>query len=70
MLSLVCCLDFGPFPAKVFHAPCPCALHGVSVCDALKALETIFKADMDPQRVRPSSSSRCIARGLQRVAFR
>ncbi|MDF3837762.1 4-aminobutyrate--2-oxoglutarate transaminase [Cupriavidus basilensis] len=44
-------VGFGPFPGEVFHAPYPCALHGVSVEDALKALQQLFKADVDPQRV-------------------
>lgn len=42
---------FGPFPADVFHAPFPVALHGVSVDDSLNALDRLFKADIDPQRV-------------------
>ncbi len=42
---------FGPFPAEVYHAPFPCALHGVSVQSSLAALETLFKADVEPQRV-------------------
>ncbi|MCP3019058.1 4-aminobutyrate--2-oxoglutarate transaminase [Cupriavidus basilensis] len=44
-------VGFGPFPGEVFHAPYPCALHGVSVEDALKAMEHLFKADVDPKRV-------------------
>ncbi|WP_028454141.1 4-aminobutyrate--2-oxoglutarate transaminase [Chitinilyticum litopenaei] len=42
---------FGPFPAEVYHAPFPNALHGVGVEPALKALHELFKADVDPQRV-------------------
>ncbi|HVL74746.1 MAG TPA: 4-aminobutyrate--2-oxoglutarate transaminase [Noviherbaspirillum sp.] len=42
---------FGPFPADVYHAPFPVALHGVSVEDSLDALDRLFKADVDPQRV-------------------
>ena len=42
---------FGPFPGEVYHAPFPIALHGVSVGDALAALEQLFKADVDPARV-------------------
>lgn len=42
---------FGPFPAEVYHAPFPVPLHGVSVEDALAALEAIFKADVEPERV-------------------
>ncbi|WP_454727552.1 MULTISPECIES: 4-aminobutyrate--2-oxoglutarate transaminase [Cupriavidus] len=44
-------VGFGPFPGEVFHAPYPCALHGVSVEDSLKALQHLFKADVDPKRV-------------------
>jgi 4-aminobutyrate aminotransferase len=42
---------FGPFPAEIYHAPFPIELHGVSVDDALRAINTLFKADIDPQRV-------------------
>ena len=42
---------FGPFPAEVYHAPFPVALHGVSVDDSLRAIEYLFKADVEPQRV-------------------
>jgi 4-aminobutyrate aminotransferase len=44
-------LNFGPFPADVFHAPFPNQLYGVSVDDSLKALQVLFKASIDPQRV-------------------
>lgn len=44
-------LGFGPFPADVYHAPFPSELHGVSVSDSLKAIEQLFKADIDPRRV-------------------
>lgn len=42
---------FGPFPASVYHVPMPVALHGVSVDDALKALQQLFKADIEPEQV-------------------
>jgi len=42
---------FGPFPSEIYHAPFPIDLHGVSVEDALRAINTLFKADIDPQRV-------------------
>ncbi|CAB3685977.1 4-aminobutyrate--2-oxoglutarate transaminase [Paraburkholderia rhynchosiae] len=42
---------FGPFPSDVFHAPFPNPLHGVSTADSLKAIEFLFKADVDPKRV-------------------
>lgn len=44
-------VGFGPFPAEVFHAPYPYALHGVSVQDSLNALQQLFKSDVDPKRV-------------------
>ena len=44
-------LDFGPLPADVYHAPFPIDLHGVSIDDALKGLQHLFKADIDPKRV-------------------
>lgn len=42
---------FGPFPAEVYHLPFPSPLHNVSVAQSMAALETLFKADIDPQRV-------------------
>jgi 4-aminobutyrate aminotransferase len=42
---------FGPFPPEIYHAPFPIDLHGVSVEEALRAINTLFKADIDPQRV-------------------
>ncbi len=42
---------FGPFPASIFHVPAPMALHGVTVEDSLKALQQLFKADIEPEQV-------------------
>ncbi|MGP1614377.1 MAG: 4-aminobutyrate--2-oxoglutarate transaminase, partial [Pollutimonas bauzanensis] len=42
---------FGPMPAEVYHVPFPSALHGISTQDSLRAIENLFKADLDPQRV-------------------
>ena len=42
---------FGPFPPEIYHAPFPIDLHGVSIDDALRAINTLFKADIDPHRV-------------------
>ena len=42
---------FGPFPAEIFHAKYPNALHGVSEADALASIESIFKYDVEPDRV-------------------
>lgn len=44
-------VGFGPFPSEIYHVPFPMALHGVSVDDALHAIQSLFKADVDPQRV-------------------
>jgi 4-aminobutyrate aminotransferase len=44
-------VGFGPFPAEIYHVPFPTELHGVSVEDALHAIQTLFKADVDPMRV-------------------
>ncbi len=42
---------FGPFPGEIYHAPFPIAYHGVSMADSLKALEMLFKVDIEPSRV-------------------
>ncbi len=44
-------VGFGPFPAEIFHAPFPVALHGISVEQSLAALQNIFKVDVEPERV-------------------
>ena len=41
----------GPFAAEIYHVPFPNPLHGVTVEDSLKALQMLFKADVDPARV-------------------
>jgi 4-aminobutyrate aminotransferase/(S)-3-amino-2-methylpropionate transaminase len=41
----------GPAMAEVWHVPFPNAQNGVSVEDALKYLDFIFKADADPSRI-------------------
>ncbi len=41
---------FGPFPADIYHAAFPNDYNGVSVQDAIQSLDTIFKADLDPNR--------------------
>ncbi|MDH6233676.1 4-aminobutyrate aminotransferase/(S)-3-amino-2-methylpropionate transaminase [Mesorhizobium soli] len=42
---------FGPMPAGVWHIPFPVAQHDVTVADSLKALEYLFRADVDPANV-------------------
>lgn len=44
-------VGFGPFPSEVYHLPFPMEVHGVTVEDSLHALETLFKADIEPSRV-------------------
>jgi 4-aminobutyrate aminotransferase len=44
-------VGFGPFPSDVYHIPFPVELHGISVQESLTALDRLFKADIDPQRV-------------------
>lgn len=44
-------IGFGPFPADVHHVPFPCALDGVSVEASLRAIERLFKTDVEPNRV-------------------
>jgi 4-aminobutyrate aminotransferase/(S)-3-amino-2-methylpropionate transaminase len=42
---------FGPFAPEVYRAPAPYPYRGVSSDDAIHALETLFKADVDPASV-------------------
>ncbi|MGS2722868.1 4-aminobutyrate--2-oxoglutarate transaminase [Porticoccus sp. GXU_MW_L64] len=42
---------FGPFPGEIFHAPYPIPYHGVSEEDSLKALNNLFKVDIEPSDV-------------------
>lgn len=42
---------FGPMMPDVWHLPFPNPLHGVTAEDALKALDRLFKADLQPERV-------------------
>ncbi len=44
-------VGFGPFPGDVYHLPFPNELHGVTVDSAMKALQQLFKADIDATRV-------------------
>ncbi|MGF7176484.1 4-aminobutyrate--2-oxoglutarate transaminase [Azospirillum doebereinerae] len=44
-------VGFGPFPAEIFHVPFPNAYRGISEAESLKALESLFKSDVDPARV-------------------
>ena len=42
---------FGPFPGEIYHLPFPMPHHGVSVDDTFAALEHLFRADLEPERV-------------------
>jgi 4-aminobutyrate aminotransferase/(S)-3-amino-2-methylpropionate transaminase len=42
---------FGPMPSGIWHLPFPVPQHGVSVADSLKALDLLFRADVDPVNV-------------------
>jgi len=44
-------IGFGPFPGSIYHAPAPIALHGVTVEDSLKAIQQLFKSDIEPTQV-------------------
>ena len=44
-------IGFGPMMPDVFHVPYPNAAHGISVDDSFKAIEQLFKADVEPSRV-------------------
>jgi 4-aminobutyrate aminotransferase/(S)-3-amino-2-methylpropionate transaminase len=44
-------VGFGPFPAAIFHVPFPNAYRGISEAESLKALDNLFKSDVDPARV-------------------
>ncbi|MBB6465616.1 4-aminobutyrate aminotransferase/(S)-3-amino-2-methylpropionate transaminase [Aminobacter lissarensis] len=43
--------NFGPFPAEIYHAPFPNAFMDISVDDAIGALERLFAADVDSERI-------------------
>jgi 4-aminobutyrate aminotransferase len=40
---------FGPFPPEIYHAPFPC--HCASLAEVKKAVQNLFKADIEPSRV-------------------
>ncbi|MBL8331256.1 MAG: 4-aminobutyrate--2-oxoglutarate transaminase [Rubrivivax sp.] len=40
---------FGPFPAEIYHAPFPC--HCADLAEVKRAVEHLFKADIEPSRV-------------------
>ena len=42
---------FGAMLPDVWHAPFPIPYHGIGVYDSMRALEQLFKADVDPGRI-------------------
>jgi len=42
---------FGTMMPDVYHVPFPMGPHGISTADAMKGIEKLFKADLDPTRV-------------------
>jgi 4-aminobutyrate aminotransferase/(S)-3-amino-2-methylpropionate transaminase len=42
---------FGPMPAGIWHVPFPVAHKGITVEDAIHAIELLFKCDVEPARV-------------------
>lgn len=42
---------FGPMPGEVFHAPFPTGLNGNTVARTLEAIQYLFAADVEPERV-------------------
>jgi 4-aminobutyrate aminotransferase/(S)-3-amino-2-methylpropionate transaminase len=42
---------FGPLPAEIYHVPFPHAPFGVTVEDSFRAIEMLFRADIEPTRV-------------------
>lgn len=43
--------SFAPMPGEIFHVPFPIEHYGTTVEDSLKALNFLFKADVEPARV-------------------
>ena len=44
-------VGFGPFPSDIYHAPFPHEYRGVTQEESLRALDRLFKSDIDPARV-------------------
>ncbi len=41
---------FAPLPAEIYHVPFPHAPFGVTVQDSLRAIDMLFRADIEPER--------------------
>ena len=44
-------LGFGPFPPSIYHIPFPAEYLGISAQQSLKALDNLFKSDIEPGHV-------------------
>lgn len=44
-------LGVAPLPGDIYHVPFPDAYHGITVEQSLKAIDTLFRTDVDPERV-------------------
>ncbi|WP_020396962.1 4-aminobutyrate--2-oxoglutarate transaminase [Thiolinea disciformis] len=42
---------FGPFPADIYHVPFPIDYHGITAEHSLAAIDNLFHADIEPERV-------------------
>jgi 4-aminobutyrate aminotransferase/(S)-3-amino-2-methylpropionate transaminase len=41
----------GPFPAEIYHLPLPSTSNGVTLDDTLRAMDFLFAADVEPERI-------------------
>lgn len=41
----------GPFPAEIYHVPLPSPTNGVTLDETLRALDFLFGADIEPERI-------------------
>ncbi len=44
-------VGFRPFPTEIYRIPFPDAYHGVSIDQAVAAIETLFRSDVEPEAV-------------------
>jgi 4-aminobutyrate aminotransferase / (S)-3-amino-2-methylpropionate transaminase / 5-aminovalerate transaminase len=42
---------FGPFPGDVYHIPYPITYHGTTSRQSLRALDDLFRSDIEPSRI-------------------
>ena len=50
----------GPFPSEIYHLPFPSETTGVTIEDTEKALNFLFAADLEPERVKDRLSIRLL----------